>query len=102
MFGRRKSPQGIAPPPIATENPAAVEVLRVWAAPGAPQQLTLQPTWGDPGAWGLLLADVARHAALAYQREGHDLDEALGRILALLDAELSSPTDAIQDLTDES
>jgi Domain of unknown function (DUF5076) len=43
-------------PPIANSHPQATEVLRVWAAPGLPQQLTLRITWKDSGAWGLLLA----------------------------------------------
>ena len=80
-------------PPIASSNSQAVEVLRVWAAPGQPQQLTLRTTWKDPGAWGLLLADVARHAANAYRNEGLNRAEVLGKIRQLLDAELSRPTD---------
>jgi Domain of unknown function (DUF5076) len=80
-------------PPIASSNSQAVEVLRVWAAPGQPQQLTLRTRWKDPGAWGLLLADVARHAANAYGNEGLNRAEVLGKIRQLLDAELSRPTD---------
>ena len=72
-------------PPIASSNSQAVEVLRVWAAPGQPQQLTLR---------GLLLADVARHAANAYANEGQNRAEVLGKIRQLLDAELSRPTDS--------
>jgi hypothetical protein len=68
MFGK-KSVQELEPPPIAKSNPQAVEVLRVWAVPGQPQQLTLKITGKDAGAWGLLLADVARHAAKAYGNE---------------------------------
>ena len=80
-------------PPIASSNSQAVEVLRVWAAPGQPQQLTLRTTWKDAGAWGLLLADIARHAANAYANEGQDGAEVLVRIRQLLDAEFSRPTD---------
>jgi hypothetical protein len=101
MFGRRKHNQNLDPPPVATSNPEAVEILRVWAAPGSPQQLTLRTCWEDPGAWGLLLADVARHAAQAYEREGQDAEQVLRRILELFDAEWSSPTDDPTDLTDE-
>ena len=92
MFG--KKPKGeLEVPPIATSNSQAVEVLRVWAVPGQPQQLTLRITWKDAGAWGLLLADVARHAANAYANEGRNRDEVLARIRQLLDAEFSRPTD---------
>ena len=74
-------------------NPQAVEVLRVWATPGQPQQLTLRTTWKDAGAWGLLLADIARHAAKAYAAEGHNVAEVLARIQQLMNAEFSQPTD---------
>lgn len=61
--------------------------------PGQPQQLTLKTTWKDAGAWGLLLADIARHAANAYGNEGYNHAEVLTRIRQLLDLELSNPTD---------
>jgi len=92
VFG--KKPKGeLEVPPIATSNSQAVEVLRVWAIPDQPQQLTLRITWKDAGAWGLLLADVARHAANAYANEGQNRAEVLARIRQLLDAEFSRPTD---------
>lgn len=86
-------------PPIAAET-GATEVLRVWAVPGRPQQLTLRTTWKDPGAWGLLLVDIARHAARAYEREGRDSQDVLRRIRELCDAEWSDTTDEPEDLTD--
>jgi len=89
-----KKPKGeLDPPSIASSAPQATEVLRVWASPGQPQQLTLRTTWKDPGAWGLLLADVAQHAARAYANEGHNPAEVVARIRQLLDAEFSNPTD---------
>lgn len=102
MFGKRKQGSELDPPPIAGSNHEAVEVLRVWAAPGSPQQLTLRTCWKDPGAWGLLLADVARHAAHAYQREGQNPEQVLERIRQLFDAEWLSPTSPAEDLSDES
>jgi hypothetical protein len=92
MF-KKKPMRELEVPPIADSNPQAIEVLRVWAAPGLPQQLTLRITWKDSGSWGLLLADVARHAAKAYANEGHNAAEVLSRIRQLLDAEFSKPTD---------
>jgi len=89
----KKSVRELELPPIATSDPDAVEVLRVWAAPGQPQQVTLRTTWTDAGAWGLMLADVARHAAKAYAKEGKNPADVLARIRQLLDAELSHPTD---------
>ena len=63
MWGKRPTQNTLEPPPIAQANANAVEVLRVWAAPGSPQQLALRTTWQDAGAWGLMLVDIARHAA---------------------------------------
>ncbi len=101
MFGKRKNSNELDMPPVASSNPESVEVLRVWAAPGSPQQLTINTCWEDPGAWGLMLVDIARHAAQAYEHQGQDGSEALGRILQLFNAEWSSPTDEPEDLTDE-
>jgi hypothetical protein len=98
MF-KKKSTQELELPPIANSDSQAVEVLRVWAAPGQPQQMTLRTTWKDSGAWGLLLADVARHAAKAYANEGHNPADVLGRIRQLLDAEFANPTDTPVQLT---
>ena len=98
MFGKRQNSNSLETPPITNADSNAVEVLRVWAAPGQPQQLTLRTTWNDAGAWGLLLADVARHAANAYGNEGADPNVVLARIRELFDAEMSSPTDTPQQL----
>jgi len=87
-------------PPIANSNPEAKEVLRVWAAPGAPLQLTLRTFWKDPRAWGLLLADIARHAAQACERKGGDRDDVLRRIEESFKAEWAYPTDQPEDLSD--
>lgn len=91
MFGK-KPKRELEPPPIAA-NGQSVEVLRVWAAPGQAQEVVLKTTWKDAGAWGLMLADVARHAANAYEGEGHDRAEVLARIRQLFDAEFADPTD---------
>lgn len=98
MFGKRSQANDLEVPPIA-KDPAAVEILRVWAAPGKPQQLTLRTMWGDAGAWGLMLADIARHAAHAYAAEGKDPTATLARIRALFDAEWEHPTDDAREVT---
>jgi hypothetical protein len=90
---KKKPTRELEVPPIASSNSQAVEVLRVWAAPGQPQQLSLRTTWKDAGVWGLWLADVARHAANAYADEGRNRAEVLGKIRQLLHAEFSRPTD---------
>ena len=64
-----------------------------WAAPGQAKEVVLKTTWKDAGTWGLMLADVARHAANAYENEGHDRVEVLARIRQSFEAEFSDPTD---------
>lgn len=101
MFGFRehKNKNNLEVPPIATQDRSAVEVLRVWAAPGSPQQLTLRTAWKNPAAWGLLLVDVARHAAQAYAKEGLDRTAVLEAIRQTWEAEWAHPTDSPQDIT---
>jgi hypothetical protein len=83
----------LAKPPIALEK-GAVEILRVWGGKNLPQQCSLNTTWDDPGAWGLLLADIARHAAKAYTISiGMAEQKALSRMKQLFDAEWNNPTD---------
>jgi hypothetical protein len=99
MFGRASNRNELKPPPVAESDPQAAEVLRVWATPGSPQQLTLRTTWKDAGAWGLMLVDIARHASKAYGREGQDPNVVLARIRELFDAEWEKPTDEAQDIS---
>jgi hypothetical protein len=67
-------------------------MLRVWVADGD-QVVTLSPAmWADPGAWGLLLADLANHVAAAYEAKGINRDAALRTIRAAMDAEWLHPT----------
>ncbi len=95
MFGRPKGE--LKPPPISKEK-GAREVLRVWGGPRLPQQFVVDPTWDDPGAWGLMLVDIAKHAARAYGSHGHSVEETLERIKTLFDAEWDSATDSPTEL----
>ena len=81
-------------PDAAIKDPKSTEVARVWVAAGG-QHVSLRPTaWKDPAAWGIVLADLARHLANAYNQElGYDKADCLRRIKVMLDAELDSPTD---------
>jgi hypothetical protein len=92
MF-KKKPSRELELPPIANNNAQSFEVLRVWTAPGQTQEVVLKTTWKNPATWGLMLADIARHAANAYANEGHDRAEALAQIRQLMDAEFSKPTD---------
>jgi hypothetical protein len=98
MFGKRKSASELDPPPLAHADPEATEVLRIWTAPGEGPHVTLRTTWEDPAAWGVMLVDIARHAANAYAKEGGKREEALARIKTLFDAEWSSPTDEAREI----
>ena len=89
----RPMTRGALPAPPNAAALDSVEVLRVWAQPGQAQQLTLNVTWKDEAAWGLLLADVARHAAKAYAATGLDEQQVLARIRHVFELEMSHPTD---------
>lgn len=100
MFNKKLNQNALELPPIAQTDPKAIEVLRVWAVPDGPNQVILRTTWEESGAWGLLLVDVARHAANAYAREGLDPNVVLARIRELFDVEWNNPTDTPQDITE--
>lgn len=94
MFWKRRH-ASLRPPPISND-PAAFEMLRVWAHERGGQQVVLKTTWQDPAGWGLLLVDLAGHAAKAYAGEGWSEADAFARILDGLKAELAAPTDRPQ------
>ena len=80
-------------PPDALANSEAVEVLRAFVVDGG-LSISFTRAFDDPGMWGMLLVDVARHAARAYAKENVcSEEEALARIYAMFEAELASPTD---------
>ena len=89
MAGPREQPI----PPDALANDEAVEILRAFVVDGG---LSVAFTRGfdDPSMWGMLLVDIARHAARAYDKEGvMDEGEALSRIAEMFEAEMSHQTD---------
>jgi hypothetical protein len=97
VFGNSKPLGELDPPPMATESADSVEVLRVWADPEGGQQVSLQTVFEDVGAWGLMLVDIARHLARAYEQEGRDPNETLRQIKQFFDAEWNNPTDMPRD-----
>jgi hypothetical protein len=81
-------------PDAAKTDPKSLEILQVWAAHGDQHVSLRVGLWEDPAMWGLMLVDLARHFANAYQQdEGRDRIKTLQRIKAGLDAEWESPTD---------
>ena len=81
-------------PPAALNDPNARELIRVWAASGKQHLSLATGLWNDPAAWGIMLVDLARHLARAYEQEqGFDREAALARIREGMDAEWSSDSD---------
>jgi len=78
----------------AKTDPKSFELLRVWVANRGQHVSLRADVWKDPAAWGLMLADLARHIANSYQQDaGLDRLKTLRVIKAALEAELKSPTD---------
>lgn len=83
----------LAPPPAALADKDSRELFRAWIVGGG-LHVSLQLGFDDPGTWGLLLVDIARHAARAYVAEGLCSEsEAMDRIRTMWVAEVTSPTD---------
>ena len=81
-------------PNAALMDDKSLEIARLWVIENAAHVSLRVGIWEDPGTWGIMLADLARHVANAYaQDEGLDREETLGRIRTVLAAEMKSPTD---------
>ena len=82
-------------PAAAQRDKASFEVMRVFIAEQG-QHVSIQSgAWEDPFAWGIVLADLARHIALAHQMQNTkvDPDAFLERLLEGFQAEIDNPTD---------
>lgn len=99
MFGKRSKANELEIPDVVKSDSDAIEVLRVWASQGNPQTFTLRAAHADPGAWGLLLVDIARHVGRAYANRGEDEGSVLARIKEMWQAEWDNPTDLGTELT---
>jgi hypothetical protein len=81
-------------PEAALRDPKSYEIVRVWVAEKAEHVTLLAGTWEDPSAWGIILADLARHVVNAYEQDKKlDRGDTLQRIRSTFQAELDSPTD---------
>jgi hypothetical protein len=84
-------------PPAAIDDAKSFEIARLWVASDTQHVVLRTDVWPDPAAWGIVLADLARHVALAYHRkDDHDVEDVLERVLAGFHAELESPTDSTE------
>jgi len=80
-------------PPDVMGRDDAIEVLRAFVVDGG-LSIAFTRAFEEPDMWGLLLVDIARHAARAYARESACTeDEALTRIVDMFEAEIARPTD---------
>ena len=80
-------------PPDVMGRDDATEVLRAFVIDGG-LSIAFTRAFEEPDMWGLLLVDIARHAARAYAREGgFSEEEALTRIVDMFEAEIARPTD---------
>ena len=89
------SKPGELPIPVAAASEASsFELVRVWAA-GGKQHISLATcVWDDPGAWGIMLVDLAKLVASAYgETTEMDYAQALAQLKSGFDAEWGSPTD---------
>ena len=84
-------------PDSARTDAKSFELLRVWIA-NQDQHVSLRVgVWKEPEAWGMMLADLARHIAAAHeQAEKRNPAEMLARIKAGFEAEMEFPTDEVQ------
>ena len=80
------------PGPVLAATRTA-EMARVWLADGNQVVTISSRLWEDPGAWGLMLVDLARHVAQAYEAKGFSATDVLTRIRSAMEAEWTSPTD---------
>jgi hypothetical protein len=89
MAGPKEQPL----PPDVIGRDDATEVLRAFVIDGG-LSIAFQRAFEEPDIWGLLLVDIARHAARAYAHESEfSEEEALQRIIDMFEAEISRPTD---------
>jgi hypothetical protein len=86
-------PQEQPLPPDVMDRDDATEVLRAFVVDGG-LSIAFARAFEEPDMWGLLLVDIARHAARAYARESdYTEEEALTRIVDMFEAEIAKPTD---------
>ena len=91
-----QSDQLRVPEPARTDA-KSFELLRVWIA-HQDQHISMRVgVWKEPEAWGMMLADLARHIAAAFeQSEKRDAMDTLARIKAAFETEMESPTDEVR------
>ena len=84
-------------PAAASRDPRSLEILRVWIAGGEQHVALAFGMWEEPSAWGVLLADLARHIAEAHAQQDDQVDaeDFLEQLRSGMEAELDGPMDEI-------
>ncbi|SEB96556.1 DUF5076 domain-containing protein [Terriglobus roseus] len=84
-------------PAAASRDPRSLEILRVWIAGGEQHVALAFGMWEEPSAWGVLLADLARHIAEAHAQQDDQVDaeDFLEQLRGGMEAELDGPIDEI-------
>src|SRR6266566_710120 len=89
MADSKAGPKEQPLPPDVMGRDDATEVLRAFVLDGG-LSIAFTRAFDEPDMWGMLLVDIARHAARAYAKESaFTEDEALARIIDMFEAELS-------------
>ena len=98
IMGTMSQKDALPIPAAASRDPRSLEVLRVWIANGEQHVALAFGMWEDPAAWGLLLADLARHIAEAHAQQDSDVNakDFLERLRSGMEAELDGPTDDVE------
>ncbi len=87
------APKEQALPPDVVGRDDAVEVLRAFVVDGG-LSIAFMRAFEEPDMWGMMLVDIARHAARAFAKEGVcSEEEALARIAEMFEAELQRSAD---------
>jgi hypothetical protein len=60
MLEKNRNDNSLNVPPVAINNPDAIEVIRVWAAPGKLQEVSLRTFWQDPGGLGYYVSGYSK------------------------------------------
>src|ERR1700678_2266010 len=93
MPATTKGPKQQPLPPDVMGHDDATEVLRAFVVDGG-LSIAFTRAFEEPDMWGLLLVDIARHAARAYAKESaYTEEEALARVVDTLEADIDRPTD---------
>ena len=108
LFGRKGEKNELPIPPDAQRDAHATEMARVWVAEGGIHCNLRIGGWqaalaqggrplDEPRAWGILLADLARHASRGLaQKHGTDVTSNLQSMADALLNELQRPTAAME------